>query len=457
MTICNMTIEGGGRAGMVAPDDVTFDWFERGERPGAPSGAASTRRSSSWRALHSDADASFDREVVVDVAAISPQVTWGTNPGMVVGVADRVPRPEDYAAAADARRPSGRSHYMGLEAGTPIEEIRSTACSSARAPTRASATCARRPSVIRGRRVADHVQAMVVPGSAQVSAQAEAEGLDEVFSAAGFDWRKRRLLDVPGDEPRHPRARRALRLDLEPQLRGPAGTRRAHAPRLPGDGGRGGHRRPFRRHPRPGAEHGTDHDHRRSRQRPRPRDVDTDQIIPKQFLKRIERTGFGEFLFYDWAKEPGWELPRNPILDLGAQLRLRVLARACAVGARGLRLPRDRRAELRRHLLQQLRKIGLLAVRSRRPTCVRWRRPGTARSTSRRRRCALPGARCLRDRPGDRRRLLGGLDDIALTLKEDEAAIATYEAERERVGPVTTALDPRPYASRARPGAMCRG
>jgi 3-isopropylmalate/(R)-2-methylmalate dehydratase large subunit len=189
MTICNMTIEGGGRAGMVAPDDVTFEWFERGVRPGTGAGAPLSAQIEAWRAWQSDADAAFDSEVVVDVAAISPQVTWGTNPGMVVGVADRVPSPEDFEVPADRDAAERALAYMGLEAGTRVADIRLDrvfigSCTNSRiGDLRAAA------SMIRGRRVAEHVNAMVVPGSAQVSAQAQEEGLDEVFRAAGFDWR----------------------------------------------------------------------------------------------------------------------------------------------------------------------------------------------------------------------------------------------------------------------------
>jgi 3-isopropylmalate/(R)-2-methylmalate dehydratase large subunit len=187
MTVCNMTIEGGGRAGMVAPDDVTFEWFERTARPGSP--AALAEAIDGWRALGTDDGATFDREVVIDAAAVSPQVTWGTNPGMVVGVSDSVPAPDSFEGPADREAAERALRYMGLEAGTPIAEIRLDrvfigSCTNSRiGDLRAAA------SVIRGRRVADGVEAMVVPGSAQVSAQAEAEGLDEVFRAAGFDWR----------------------------------------------------------------------------------------------------------------------------------------------------------------------------------------------------------------------------------------------------------------------------
>ena len=172
MTICNMTIEGGGRAGMVAPDDATLAWV--GEHGGDVQ--------DEWSELRTDEGASFDREITVDVDAISPQVTWGTNPEMVVGVADRVPEPSDDG---DERA----LHYMGLEPGTPMVELRLDrvfigSCTNSRIGDLREAA-----EVVKGRRVASHVNAMVVPGSAQVKAQAEREGLDEIFRAAGFDWR----------------------------------------------------------------------------------------------------------------------------------------------------------------------------------------------------------------------------------------------------------------------------
>jgi 3-isopropylmalate/(R)-2-methylmalate dehydratase large subunit len=189
MTVCNMTIEGGGRAGMVAPDETTFEWFERTARPGSGSGAELQALIDGWRELRSDDGAQFDSEVVVDAGAVAPQVTWGTNPGMVVGVAGRVPSPDDFEAPADRDAAERALAYMALEPGTSIEEIRLDrvfigSCTNSRiGDLRAAA------SVIRGRRVAEGVRAMVVPGSAAVLAQAEAEGLDDVFRAAGFDWR----------------------------------------------------------------------------------------------------------------------------------------------------------------------------------------------------------------------------------------------------------------------------
>jgi 3-isopropylmalate/(R)-2-methylmalate dehydratase large subunit len=175
MTVCNMTIEGGGRAGMIAPDETTFEWVIG--RPATPASVAEE-----WRGLQTEEGATFDKEVTVDAGAISPMVTWGTNPGMVVGVADAVPDPQDDG---DERA----LHYMGLEAGTPIQEITLDrvfigSCTNSRiGDLRAAA------EVVNGRKVAAGVYAMVVPGSQQVKAQAEQEGLDEVFRNAGFDWR----------------------------------------------------------------------------------------------------------------------------------------------------------------------------------------------------------------------------------------------------------------------------
>jgi 3-isopropylmalate/(R)-2-methylmalate dehydratase large subunit len=189
MTVCNMTIEGGGRAGMIAPDETTFAWFADGERPGAPQGEELALAIERWRELRSDEGASFDREVVVDATAISPQVTWGTNPGMVRSVTASVPAPEEFDSPADREATERALAYMALTPGTPIEQIAIDrvfigSCTNSRiGDLRAAA------EVVAGRTVADSVRAMVVPGSQQVKAQAEAEGLDRVFREAGFDWR----------------------------------------------------------------------------------------------------------------------------------------------------------------------------------------------------------------------------------------------------------------------------
>ena len=173
LTICNMSIEAGARAGLIAPDETTFAYLrERG-----------VETASEWHDLRSDEDAAFDREVVIDVSTIRPQVTWGTNPGMVASIDDVVPEPADEAAERALA-------YMALEPGTPIRAIAVDrvfigSCTNSRIEDLRAAA-----AVVRGRRVHPSVRAMVVPGSAQVKAQAEAEGLDRIFVDAGFEWRR---------------------------------------------------------------------------------------------------------------------------------------------------------------------------------------------------------------------------------------------------------------------------
>ncbi|HXR11105.1 MAG TPA: 3-isopropylmalate dehydratase large subunit [Gaiellaceae bacterium] len=173
MTVCNMSIEAGARAGMIAPDETTFAYLRA-------RGVATDER---WRELPSDPDAVFDREVVIDVAAVKPQVTWGTNPGMVVSIDDVVPEPANEAAERALA-------YMGLEPGTRIRDIHVDrvfigSCTNSRIEDLRAAA-----AVVRGRHVHPSVRAMVVPGSASIKKQAEAEGLDQVFAAAGFEWRR---------------------------------------------------------------------------------------------------------------------------------------------------------------------------------------------------------------------------------------------------------------------------
>jgi len=188
LTICNMSIEAGARAGIVAPDDTTFAYLEG--RPGAPSGAAWERALDRWRGLPTDADASFDRELEVDVSALRPQVTWGTNPGMVVPLDGVVPDPESFADPETRAAAERALAYMALEPGTPMREIEVErvfigSCTNARIEDLRAAA-----AVVRGHHVHPGVRAMVVPGSAQVKQQAEAEGLDRVFVSAGFEWRR---------------------------------------------------------------------------------------------------------------------------------------------------------------------------------------------------------------------------------------------------------------------------
>ena len=187
MTICNMTIEWGARAGMIAPDDTTFAFLEGREH--APSGDAWEQALADWATLRSDPDAEFDTHHVVEVAELVPQVTWGTNPGMVAPVDGVVPDPAAYDDAADRVAVERALEYMALRPGQRIDEIRIDrvfigSCTNSRiADLRAAA------AVVAGRTIDPRVTALVVPGSATVRRQAEAEGLDQVFLEAGFEWR----------------------------------------------------------------------------------------------------------------------------------------------------------------------------------------------------------------------------------------------------------------------------
>jgi 3-isopropylmalate/(R)-2-methylmalate dehydratase large subunit len=186
MTICNMTIEAGGRAGMVAPDETTFDYI-RGKR-GAPRDFDAAQEG--WRQLPSDEGAGFDKEVALDASAISPMVTWGTTPGMVVQVTGQVPDPARMDSPADREAAERALAYMDLRPGTPMTEIPLDrifigSCTNSRISDLREAA-----SLIDGRKIASSLRGMVVPGSQQVKAEAEAEGLDDVFRSAGFEWRE---------------------------------------------------------------------------------------------------------------------------------------------------------------------------------------------------------------------------------------------------------------------------
>ena len=188
MTICNMSIEAGARAGLIAPDATTFQYIAGGERPFAPRGAALERAIAFWQTLHSDDDAPFDTSVSIDCDKLVPQVTWGTSPGMVTDVTGVVP---DFDQAHGYSRADVENAlaYMGLQPGTPITDIKVDtvfigSCTNGRIEDLRAAA-----AVLQGRTVARHVRVLIVPGSAHVKAQAEAEGLDKVFKAAGADWR----------------------------------------------------------------------------------------------------------------------------------------------------------------------------------------------------------------------------------------------------------------------------
>ncbi|MBX7159790.1 MAG: 3-isopropylmalate dehydratase large subunit [Acidimicrobiia bacterium] len=187
MTVCNMSIEAGARAGMVAPDDTTFAYLEG--RASAPKGAEWDEALARWSALPSDPGATFDTSVEIDAASVMPVVTWGTTPAQSVTVNAEVPSPDDFDDPSDAQTCSEALDYMGLDAGTPITDIGVDvvfigSCTNSRIEDLRAAA-----QVAAGRRVADGVQALVVPGSGLVKAQAEQEGLDRIFVEAGFEWR----------------------------------------------------------------------------------------------------------------------------------------------------------------------------------------------------------------------------------------------------------------------------
>jgi 3-isopropylmalate/(R)-2-methylmalate dehydratase large subunit len=189
MTLCNMTIEAGARCGMVAVDDTTIDYVKG--RPYAPKGGDWDKAVAAWRQLHSDADAVFDKEIALKAADIAPQVSWGTSPEMVAPVTGRVPRLDEARDAVQREGWTRALAYMGLDAGMPIADIRIDkvfigSCTNARIEDLRAAA-----EVAKGRKVAASVtQAMVVPGSGLVKRQAEDEGLDVVFTEAGFEWRE---------------------------------------------------------------------------------------------------------------------------------------------------------------------------------------------------------------------------------------------------------------------------
>jgi len=188
MTVCNMSIEAGARAGMIAPDEVTFEYLDG--RRHAPKGSDWERAVESWRSLVTDDGARFDAEVDLEAASIQPQVSWGTNPAQVVAIDGATPGPDDLATPAEREAAARALAYMGLEAHTPIRSINVDtvfigSCTNSRIEDLRTAA-----GVLAGRRIRPGLRALVVPGSRRVKRQAEAEGLDRVFIEAGFEWRE---------------------------------------------------------------------------------------------------------------------------------------------------------------------------------------------------------------------------------------------------------------------------
>ncbi|WP_037572526.1 3-isopropylmalate dehydratase large subunit [Phaeacidiphilus oryzae] len=187
MTVCNMSIEAGARAGMIAPDETTFAYLKG--RPHAPAGEDWDAAVAYWKTLRTDEDAVFDHEVVIDAAELSPFVTWGTNPGQGAPLGASVPDPADYADPSERVAAENALKYMGLTAGTPLREVEVDAvfvgsCTNGRIEDLRAAA-----EVLKDRQIADDVRMLVVPGSVRVALQAVEEGLDKVFTAAGAEWR----------------------------------------------------------------------------------------------------------------------------------------------------------------------------------------------------------------------------------------------------------------------------
>ncbi|WP_052315665.1 3-isopropylmalate dehydratase large subunit, partial [Singulisphaera acidiphila] len=189
MTVCNMSIEAGARAGLIGPDDTTIQYITKGNRPFAPKGKALEAALNDWKTLRTDDPSAFDRHISIDASTLAPQVTWGTNPAMTVDVTGQVPDPDHvpFASREDARR---ALDYMGLTPGTPMTEIPVDivfigSCTNGRIEDLRTAA-----KVFQGRKVAAGVRALIVPGSEQVRDQAESEGLDRIFSEAGAEWRQ---------------------------------------------------------------------------------------------------------------------------------------------------------------------------------------------------------------------------------------------------------------------------
>ena len=308
MTLCNMSIEGGARAGLVAPDETTFEYVKG--RDHAPVGEAWDAAVAYWRTLPTDEGATFDKEVVLDAAAITPHVTWGTNPAQVAPLAGSVPDPEAMTDAGDREAAERALAYMGLEAGTPIREIPVDtvflgSCTNSRIEDFRAAA-----AVLEGRSVRPGLRALAVPGLAPGEGAGGSRGPGQGLHGGRLRMARAGLLHVPGHEPGQARRRRALRLDLEPQLRGAPGPRRAHPPRLPGR--RRGHcgGGDVRPPGGPGLMEAVVVVTGRAVPLDRT-DVDTDQIIPSDWLKRVERTGFGAGLFSEWRDDRDFVL-NNP-------------------------------------------------------------------------------------------------------------------------------------------------
>ena len=446
MTICNMSIEAGARAGH---DRARRDHLRLPRGPARRAARTGTRGRALAGAARATRTRRYDREVDVDVAALAPQVTWGTNPGH--GRADHRPRARP-GAATDDRTDERALALHGARAGHADRGhrdrprlhrlVHQRAASRTCAPRRASSTA----GTVAPTRARD--------GRARLDGRSRRRPSERASTAssrdAGFEWRERRLLDVPRHEPRHPAPGRALRLDLEPQLRGPPGPRRPHAPGVPemaAAAAIAGHLVDVRELETDGAVRPPSPVARAPLDRA---NVDTDQIIPKQFLKRIERTGFGEFLFFDWrtatptscSTRPEFRTARrssSPAPTSAAARRASTRPGRCRTAASA----RSSRRRSPTSSAPTAPRSACSASSCRRPTCgscSRARRPRRP-STSSGRRSTLPSGRSVAFEidPRTRANAAQRLGRHRAHLQR-EAEIAAYERTRERTGPDTVAL-----------------
>ena len=244
MTVCNMSIEGGARAGMIAPDEKTFAYLKG--RPKSPKGAAWDMAMKYWETLRTDEGAHFDSEIKLDAASLPPIVTWGTSPEDVVSIEGVVPDPQKVADEGKRASMERALAYMGLTPGTKMTDIKLDrvfigSCTNGRIEDLRAVA-----KVAQGKKVSPSVYAMIVPGSGLVKEQAESGRPRHDPEGSGLRLARSRLLNVPRHEPGSAQAARALRLDLEPQLRGPPGPLRPHASGVARHGGGGGDRGAFR-------------------------------------------------------------------------------------------------------------------------------------------------------------------------------------------------------------------
>ena len=244
MTVCNMSIEGGARAGMVAPDDKTFAYLKG--RPKSPKGAAWDMAMKYWETLRTDEGAHFDREIKLDAASLPPIVTWGTSPEDVVSIEGMVPDPAKVADEGKRASMERALAYMGLTPGTRMTDIKLDrvfigSCTNGRIEDLREVA-----KIAQGKKVNAAVYAMIVPGSGLVKEQAEAEGLDKILTEAGFDWREAGCSMCLGMNPDQLKPRERCASTIEPQFRGPPGPLRPHPPRLARHGRGGGDCRAFR-------------------------------------------------------------------------------------------------------------------------------------------------------------------------------------------------------------------